>query len=169
MAVRDAKGRFVGGGGRPGDRLLARLQEIAKLDGVTVTVGLQGRGAAAGESTDSELVVIGRAHEFGLGVPQRAWLRTALARNRKVWTGGLKTALRQVAQNGRAGVRTLRLVGVTMVSDVKSGIAAGPWHPNSPETIAAKGSDKPLIDTSQMLQSVRATVEGPGLSPELIG
>ena len=30
------------------------------------------------------------------------------------------------------------------------------WTPNSPATIKAKGSDKPLIDTGQLRQSIRA-------------
>lgn len=153
-----------------GDRLLRRLREINALDGITITVGLQGRGGAAGEATDDELVQIGRAHEYGLGVPERPWLRTALAAHGKVWAGGLKVALKLRAGGDLEGsVVTLRQVGVVAVDDVQTTIATGPWKPNAPYTIKRKGSSKPLIDTTQMVQSIRATIEGPGLPEELIG
>lgn len=163
---------------RQGDRLYARLREINGLDGVTVAIGLQGTGApvatpnrpGVAQVGGDDLVQIGRAHEFGLGVPERPWLRTALARHGKLWVGGLKVALKQRAQGEyTAATLTLRQVGVFAVGKVQETIRTGPWVPNSPLTIALKGSSKPLIDTTQMINSVRATVEGPGLPTELVG
>jgi hypothetical protein len=40
--------------------------------------------------------------------------------------------------------------------------------PNSPRTIARKGSSKTLIDTSQMINSIRAEVVLPDGTQELI-
>lgn len=157
-----------------GDRLRARLRRIDQLDGLFVTAGLQGRGGASVDPEtdvpDNELVTIGRAHEFGLGVPERPWLRTAFASHARTYRGALRFALVQRVEGGEAAAAlTLRQLGVAMVADIQNTIATHPWKPNAPLTIELKGSSRPLIDDGQMIQSVRATVEAPGMPAELIG
>ena len=153
-----------------GDKLLERLNELNTLDGVQVTVGLQGQGGAPGGEDDATLVRIGRAHELGLGVPQRPFLRTALSRGRTKWTRMLRAPVRALA-NDRPTLanQLLRALGVTMVGDTQRTIVSGPWTPNAPETIERKKSARPLIDSGQMRQSIRATVDLPDSTPELVG
>ena len=170
----------VGRHGQFGDRLLRRLREIDALHGVTASAGLQGTGGATGvgDATDSELVTIGRAHEFGIGVPERPWLRTAAATYGRDWVGGFRHAAKQRIKGDQLGsVGTIRQVGVAMVADVQKTIREGPWEDLADSTkarrIAKHGSKgrkvTPLIDTGQMIQSVRAALEEPGRTPELIG
>lgn len=141
---------------------------MRRLDGVEIAVGIQGT-VDEGPSTLPELVQIALAHEFGAGVPLRPFLRTSLAKHRMRWSRGLKVFAAAWARGEYAAAEVqVRRVGVAMVGDVQGTIRDEPWAPNSAATIARKGSDKPLIDTGQMRQSIRAEVRLPG-HRELIG
>lgn len=155
----------------PLDRLAARLAEIQSLDGVSITAGLQGRGEAPGEMSPDQLVVAARANEYGTDtIPSRPAFRTIAKARGPVWLRGLTKAAEQVAQGNKEGGKiTIRQVGVVMVADVQGSLQSGEWTPNAPSTIKAKGSDVPLVDTSQTVQSIRAAIEGPGIPPELVG
>jgi hypothetical protein len=152
--------------------LLDALTRIGSLNGVVVTVGVQGTGAttATGDATPSELVVIATANEFGTStIPPRPFLRTALKRGRRKWTNGLDAAVRAMAADDRPkAIRVLRQVGLVMVGDTQATLRGGPWVDNAPSTIARKGSSQPLIDTGQLVQSIRAQVEGNGKT-EVVG
>lgn len=174
------------------DRLQKRLEEIAGLQYVKVEGGLIGTVAADGEASPSELVKIGRAHEYGIGVPRRPWLSLAVERHRKSWTPYLAQAIKRKAEgDSQASTNALRVLGVKMVGDIGMTIETGPFLPNAQATIDAKtkrgkltarrralaqqdpaqdmGEARPLIDTGQLVQSIRATVEGPGIPREVIG
>ena len=51
------------------------------------------------------------------------------------------------------------LVGMQMKSDISSTLTNGPWTPNSPVTIARKGSSRPLIDTGELRASITYRTE----------
>lgn len=51
---------------------------------------------------------------------------------------------------------------VVTVGEVKKRIITGPFVPNAPTTIAKKGSDKPLIDTGQLLDAIDYKMHKPG-------
>lgn len=57
--------------------------------------------------------------------------------------------------------RVYALLGAKAEEIVDNAFATGgfgEWPPNSPRTIAAKGSDKPLIDTQQLRKSITSDV-----------
>ncbi|RLI81339.1 hypothetical protein DRP04_06355 [Archaeoglobales archaeon] len=58
--------------------------------------------------------------------------------------------------------RILRLAGAFLEGKVKETIQQGrqDWPPLKPSTIKRKGSDKPLIDTGKLLNSITHKVEG---------
>lgn len=152
------------------EAVLARYQT---LDGVQVTVGIQGTPdlTAAGDASASELVQIAAANEYGTDrIPPRPFLRTALKRNRRRWSNLLDKAVLPAADGRpKEAIRILRLLGVVMVGDVQATLRGGPWIPNAPRTVARKGSSLPLVDTGQLVQSIRALVERPGATPLLAG
>lgn len=153
--------------------LEAVIKRIRSLDGVQVTVGIQGTPAltAAGDASPTELVRIAAANEYGTErIPPRPFLRTSLKRNRRRWSNALDKAVPLAARGDAAGtIRVLRLLGVVMVGDVQATLRGGPWIPNAPATIKRKRSALPLVDKGQLVQSIRALIERPGAAPELAG
>ena len=54
-----------------------------------------------------------------------------------------------------------RFLGLYAESFIKQAFSSGGfgrWAPNKPNTIAQKGSDKPLIDTAQLRRSITSDV-----------
>lgn len=153
--------------------LAAVLEQYRTLDGLQVTVGIQGTPAltASGDASATELVRIAAANEYGTDtIPPRPFLRTSLKRNRRRWSNLLDKAVLPAA-NGKPQevIRVLRLLGVVMVGDVQATLRGGPWIPNAPRTVRAKGSSLPLVNTGQLVGSIRALVERPGATPLLVG
>lgn len=157
---------------KAGQGLEAALTSLMALDNVQVTVGLQGtaKTTANGESTPGEVVEIATANEYGYGVPARPFMRTSVPRHGKKWIKRWGVIVRAVtAEDKPKADQALRLVGLQMVGDVQATLNKGPWRENSEETIKAKGSDQPLVDTGQMKQSIRSQVEIPGQNPVVVG
>jgi hypothetical protein len=50
------------------------------------------------------------------------------------------------------------LLGEWAQASMKANLLSFPWAPNAPATIKAKGSDKPLVDVGQMVNSIRYLV-----------
>jgi hypothetical protein len=56
--------------------------------------------------------------------------------------------------NGQDGRPDLEKIGLWVVNKVKAKFGSDDLVPNSEATIKAKGSDKPLIDTGQLRNSI---------------
>lgn len=151
MTVRDTGGKGV-------DAL------IRGITPVEITVGVH---SAEGSATKGKTTValIGAAHEFGLGVPQRSFIRSwfdgNLARNEKI----VEKALADIASGKRTTAVAARRAGSIMAADCQSRISAGGITPPlAPATIARrkrqKKSSTPLVDTGQLKASIRAYVDG---------
>lgn len=153
--------------------LEAAIARLASLDATRVTVGLQGTPAttASGEASASELVRIATANHYGTRtIPPRPFLTTSLRRNGKAWTRFMRAAAQHKARGqSQAATRQLRLLGLKAVGDTQAALRDGPWAPNADATVRRKGSNRPLVDTGQMVQSIRSAVEVPGRSPEMVG
>lgn len=54
--------------------------------------------------------------------------------------------------------KALGKIALVLEGLIAKSIRDGNWTPNAPSTVAAKGFDKPLIDTSHMLQSLSSKV-----------
>ena len=123
-----------------------------------VKVGLLGKND---NRPDGELgnVEIGAVHEFGApaeGIPKRSFLRATADEQRQNW-GNLGQTLARGLVNGKITVdKALGVLGERAVADIRLKVTdgAGIPPPNAPETVERKGSDRPLIDTGRMLQSL---------------
>jgi hypothetical protein len=152
----------------------SRLRAISRA---RMTVGLQGTADAheEGESQPADLARIARALEFGVpenSLPARPFLRTASDTYGRSWVQGFAAAA-AAAQRGEDGEVLLRAVGVVSVGDVRDTLRTGDWAPNADvtrERKLAKGRNnatatedvRPLIDTGQLVQSIRAVLTGVG-------
>lgn len=149
------------------DELLTRL---AKLDTMHVTVGVmsdQG-GSEKVEGSDLTMVELFAIHEFGTRdghVPERAPMRVAFEDGE----AQLRSFIAKRAQDVVLGRETPRTayekLGLYTQSMIQRRITSGPFLlPELAEsTKERKGSERPLVDTGQMVQSITYAVrEGKG-------
>lgn len=136
------------------------IKEALK-DSYKTRVGLLGSDGAKDRDgmTNAE---IGRIHEFGSitrGIPRRSWLRKPLEENIMKWVKSHAEEYKQLMEKGdlkkwysALGLEAEKIIGEAFESGYD-------WKPLSPKTIARKkGSDKILIDTSQLRSSVSSQV-----------
>lgn len=105
-------------------------------------------------------------NEFGtVNIPERSHIRLTYDQMKNKWFAENKKLMVRILK-GRITVKeALEIVGLLIESDIKGKIQKtdSSWPPNAPSTIQKKKSSKPLIDTGQMLNSVRFLVVMKGL------
>jgi len=90
-------------------------------------------------------------NEYGaVGVPMRPFFRTMVKSKKASWSTNVANVL---AVNNYDIDKTWQLVGEKITGQLRDSIRDWTTPPNSPDTIARKGFNKPLIDTGQMLNS----------------
>lgn len=97
--------------------------------------------------------MVAATNEFGNPAnnqPPRPFFRNAISNHETEW----QDATASLIENGDETREVLSLLGEIIVDDIKGSIRSLEFPPLSPVTIARKGFDKPLIDTSNMLNSV---------------
>ena len=159
------------------------VRDLSDLEGFEIRLGIQGDLARAAktyrgpdgeteEDPDVTLVEVAVALEYGdETTPEYAPYRTAAEADGPRWLKATRTRIQRFMQTGDAvSLETgLREVAVAMVQDQKATIVEIDEPPNSQETIDRKGSDNPMIDTGQFLNSQRAILVIPGVPPFLAG
>lgn len=145
------------------------LRRIGSLMGTEINAGITGApGASRHGDTSLTVADVAYRNEFGIGVPERPWMRMTNAQQKYVWFRLCADIVQKTAKDQDRAERGLRRLGLRMISDYKATIRAGVSPPNSAETIERKGSSKPLIDTGQMINAHRAEVVLPDGTRELI-
>lgn len=102
-------------------------------------------------------------HEFGTAeIPERSFMRSTMAEKERELLNLTKKFLVQII-NGDTNKKTaLRTMGAFIARAFKNKIQTGPFAPDKPETTKRKGSDKPLIDTGQLRDSIEYELRKPG-------
>ena len=135
------------------------MRELHKLEGMTVNVGVQ-----SNESGD----IIDKAfyNEYGtkneddtVRIPERSFIRSAFDENREDINTTIERVWKGVIQGKLNAKRAASIVGQRHQDQVKTKVRNGPFTPNADSTIASKGSSKPLIDTKEMVNSIRYEVD----------
>ena len=120
------------------------FRQIDELQDKEVFVGFQ-----AGKVTDDrgvDMAQIAMWNELGTSTaPSRPFLRKSVDENA-----------------GGTAEQSLKQIGVFGVGLVQEKIESGSYEPNAPSTIRKKKSDKPLIDTGRMRQSVKYVIRKKG-------
>lgn len=98
------------------------------------------------------VATVAASNEFGNGrAPPRPFFRNMIAEKKAEWAPGVAT---QFKLNNYDVEKTLNVVGEAIKGQLQQSIIDTNTPPLSPITIERKGFDKPLIDTSIMLNSV---------------
>lgn len=125
-----------------------------------VNVGFPGGEDHGG--SDLTVAQVARIHEFGApsaGIPERPFLRVAIDKNRGKYVRINRESVLGMSSGRLSMEQALGRLGVAAKADVQVEITTGNFAPLKPETIARKGSSKPLIDSGQMRQSVTWEIE----------
>lgn len=143
--------------------LKALFARLANGKALALTVGIHDT-EAGGPSGDGKLTVgeVATINEYGLGVPERSFLRAWADANE----GPNLEILRRIGQAVLKGKGTARQgldqAGLKFVGDIQARIAAGIPPANAASTIQQKGSSTPLIDTGQLRASIRHKITEAG-------
>lgn len=132
-------------------------KEFASLGKHEVTVGVHGKDATGYAEQEEQLTTAQVAfwNEFGTKtIPERSFLRSTVAENESKYIK-LDERLIGLIIDGKLDTKQAsEVLGQQVKKDVQQKIVDLHTPPNSPKTIAAKGSSNPLIDTGQMRQSI---------------
>lgn len=135
-----------------------RLAEIAKKvgNGTTIKVGFLD-GSTYPDGTTVPMVAA--ANEFGdpgANRPPRPFIRNMIEEKSPEWPDDISKILIATGYDGRA---TFSLMGERIKGQMQESIRNFSDPPLAPSTIAKKGFDKPLIDTSVMINAVDYQIE----------
>jgi len=130
------------------NKLKRLIQKTKKRGAGSVDIGLFG-------NQGSDLVYYATVNEFGEGrVPERSFLRSAIDENKEKIRKFVTIEFAKVVKREQTMIKFTKRLGVFGVALVQAKIKKGPFKKNHPITIKRKGSDKPLIDTGRMRQSI---------------
>lgn len=136
------------------------FSEIKKLNKLQVRVGFQ-QGDEQEEGVD--LLDIAMWNELGTSSsPSRPFMRKSVDENEEKINAFLNAQVKKLAKGEATAEQVFKAVGAFQKGLVQEKIKNGEFEPNSPYTIKKKGSDKPLIDTGTMRQSVNFVITEKG-------
>ncbi len=138
-----------------GERFMKELRELAELE---VRIGYQ-RGQSAGTNTDNDkpradLVDIAMWNELGTAnSPSRPFMRDSVDKHIPA-INHMLAAQKDALLEGATAKDIMNTIGLFQQDLIQTEIEQGDFVANAPATIKRKGSDKPLVDTGTMKNSV---------------
>lgn len=134
-------------------------------DNYVARVGILGEKASRSD-TDSGLnnAEIGFIQMFGSvtnNIPPRDFLMLPLQHEKKEFVKAVSGPTIQAALAGKNYKKIFQLLGLKAEEFIQRAFETGgfgQWPANSPRTIAAKGSARPLIDTGQLRRAITSEV-----------
>ncbi|TXG97746.1 MAG: hypothetical protein E6R08_06400 [Nevskiaceae bacterium] len=133
------------------EQLRKRVEQSAQ-----VKVGIPSSKMEKDGKTPSALV--GAAHEFGLGVPERPFLRNTIKNNLPKYVRVNRVNLTKILHGQETINGALGKLGAIAVGDVQYFIAHNDYELDK-KTIKRKGSSQALVDEGQMRQSMTWELE----------
>lgn len=138
-----------------GERFFKEIEKLVKL---TVRVGYQQGAAQEDDGTDT--LDVAMWNELGTSrAPSRPFMRQSVDNNEKKINDFLRLQLQRLAEGKTTAEDIYTQIGVFQKGLIQQTIRDGDFVPNAPSTILRKGSDKPLIDTGKMRQSVAFVIK----------
>lgn len=138
--------------------LKALTTAINSISQKSVYIGVIGNNdGREGELNNAQLMAI---HEFGTEhIPERAPIRKTMAKNGEDYGTKFEKGIASVLTGEKDADLLLNLIGAQVSGDVVGEIQSGVEPALSPQTIKRKGSDRPLIDTGALVQSISYEVK----------
>ena len=138
---------------RGGEKFKAAMADLARRLGrpATLKVGFLGN---ATYPDGKPVAMIAAINEYGApsrGQPPRPFFRRMINAKQGEWPAAIAGVLQA---QGNDVEKALDIAGAAIAGQLRQSIVDLVDPPLAPSTIARKGFDKPLIDTSHMLKSV---------------
>lgn len=137
---------------------LSKLQHVAKQMKIAkktaIKVGLP--SDVGSYENGASILQVGSAHEYGLGVPRRSFIRVPMDKEKAKIKNALEAGFKSVV-NGGDVIQNLNKVGLIAQNISQTAFknqGYGQWKALDENTIAQKGSSKILFDTGRLVQSV---------------
>lgn len=144
------------------EKYLANLEK-AKQSAVKVGLPLEKVGSKI-YGPGITIIMVGAWHEYGFGNnPVRSFLRVPFNKKADEMNRFIANQFKKVCFDGLDVDKALNLIGVKATNISKDAFQTsgwGEWAPNQPQTIQAKGSSKPLIDTGTLRNAITWQVTG---------
>lgn len=133
------------------------MKEFDKLGSKVVNVGfMKGDMASDGKTTVAEVAA---CNEYGTDkIPSRPFVRNSFDATNG-WTSDTEKIVGMVVDGVCNADKACNLLGNKAEGDIKKSITDGDYEKNAPSTVKHKGSNKPLIDTGRMRNSVKFEVK----------
>jgi len=99
-------------------------------------------------------------NEFGSGTtPERSFIRSTIDENAERYLKAAEILVGMMIDGEISKFEALERMGQQIERDIKEKIVNLKTPPNAPRTIEAKGSDNPLVDSMEMLNSIRYAIK----------
>lgn len=142
--------------------------KVEQLEGAGVDVGIlaaKGGDEQHDEKSGLTLIELAAIHEFGspaANIPERSFFRrTFIEKEAQIQDMIYRLAKKLVEDTSFPEEQALNMLGAFVSTEIKKTITAGPHIPPplKPATIEAKGSDRPLVDTGRLVNSITYAVD----------
>ena len=137
------------------DKIVQFLQS-----GGTITTGVHGTEGSETYEDGPSIAEIASAAEFGLGQPQRSWLREWFDANRSEIESQLGKQLRAAMRQGKSFDWAAERVALWLQADIQKRITRGISPENAEITVLNKGSSTPLIDSGLFRSAIVSYFKG---------
>jgi len=137
------------------------LKNISKLE-VLVGVPAEKASRKGDKINNAEIMYIQTNGSPLRGIPARPVIEPAIEDDKQAISAELSEAAKSMLDGKRdETIRHLKRAGMEGANAARAWFvsAKNNWAPNAPSTIRRKGSDKPLIDTSEMRKSITFVVK----------
>jgi hypothetical protein len=136
-------------------------QELKKLGELMSYAGFQ---QGQGSSEDGvDLVDIAAFNEVGTSrAPSRPFMRKSVDDNKDKIIAFCQAQIGKLCDGTTTAEQILKEIAVFQKGLIQETIVDGEFEPNAESTIRKKKSDKPLIDTGRMRQSVMTVIDKKG-------
>ncbi len=139
-------------------------RKIPAIKGAAVTVGIQSDAGSDDDGTPLAAIALWNEQGtdgggWGGPIPERPFMRDTFDQQFNKWGRTADGAISAILTGRKTPKTAFSLLGELSEADIKKAIASGDWTPNSPVTVALKGSSTPLINGGSLRQSIRYEVK----------
>lgn len=134
------------------------FRELEKLNKLLAQIGYEAENSS--EKNGADVCSVAAWNEFGtINMPSRPFMRKSVDDNKDEISAYMRQKVEDVLSGRKTAEQVFKEIGLFQKGLIQKKITDGSFEPNAPSTIRRKKSDKPLIDTGRMRQSVEIFIE----------